>query len=1198
MGKISYQLIKKLREGEANSTYRGLAHLPDGHQRNVIIKLLQPRLTQDPIIASHLSGFLDIFRGLHHSGLAPVWDFGRAGDYYFIIREHIEGISLEYLLQAVKEGKATLSPALAIYLTLEIADSLAAIHRYRAPQEEPVYLFHGGLFPSNVILNKVGNVILTDVGLDVIFSRDVYVAKYIAQRKFSYQPPEYRAGQTPLRRGDAYAAASILYQMVVGLPLQEAISQYGEGISIPLPSTFSKRVTDEFDSLLLRFLHPELEERETTIEAFQKALSSPTLLRQSMISKREAMEYIEILVKEQIEFAEQEVGELLFDYPFQIESLLAERPELNPPEQRYRPVQHEDTAPFHPHQRDEVLAYAHPVVEVLDPSSQDEYAEESQEVLFQEKTNFAPLSSEDAQKLMSSQNEYAEESQEVLFQEKTNFAPLSSEDAQKLMLNAAQAPSSSENADEENLFSFPVTEQTTLEAVQQAHETPFIPFSKDPVDTPKIDEELSSHESLEEIEELGEDELIEENDVPPEMTEEKEQENGEARQPLSEAELQEDTKEKAIDELLIDDLYDGTHPGGILLDDVQGGNTFESPEMSEAMRHIEEELNQKNQQQNQDIVVPSDFDESPSSNDENRFLEQATAPGVSLESFGNAIADDKSTETPPQESQQPSLAPQNASSAQQKLEEEEGEEFGPFVLLNRIALGGMAEVFRAKKKGLDGFQRLVAIKRILPEYSQDPNFIQMFKDEARIAGSLSHPHIVPIHELGEIDGTYFISMAYIDGIDLARVIKIQRAVKGHIPVELIVVIAIAVCRALHYAHEEVDLDGNPLEMIHRDVTPHNVLLSRKGEIKLTDFGIAKAARNVAKTAVGELKGKLSYMSPEQAMGLKIDKRTDIFQVGILIYEMLTLQKIFEGASEQEILAKIKSGHYVNVRSIMPDIHPDLERIINKALARNPEDRYQTAAEFEADLLQFQALLNARPEQFDVAPFVEKVLQQRDDLMAQYQAAQKNHSEHLLKQKWKEQLKAAPQTPAQEKQAPSPLPQNSIDFDPLANIEEQRFQADEPKKKRSSSFFSKTTLIVLIVLLFLTLLGGGVLFYFSNLEPPSALLTVNSNPIGATVFFDGKLLGKTPLSEKKVPFDRKKHILKLSKKGYESISRTIHFRQPDDVANLAIMLTKTRSQKRIVTPRKRTALQKKVPSRRSTPSKHPKIRPRAPSHKHP
>lgn len=224
--------------------------------------------------------------------------------------------------------------------------------------------------------------------------------------------------------------------------------------------------------------------------------------------------------------------------------------------------------------------------------------------------------------------------------------------------------------------------------------------------------------------------------------------------------------------------------------------------------------------------------------------------------------------------------------------------FGSYLLLDRINVGGMAEVFRAKSYGMAGVERLVAIKRILPHLAQDPDFTNMFIDEARIAIHLRHSNIAQIYELNEIGQSLFIAMEYVQGRDLRALINRMRFLSQPIPLPLVVYIISKVCEGLDYAHRKCDdLSRRELHIVHRDVSPQNVILSYEGEVKIIDFGIAKASAKRTHTQAGILKGKFGYMAPEQVMGQDIDRRTDIFCTGILTYELLTRERLFAGSNE-------------------------------------------------------------------------------------------------------------------------------------------------------------------------------------------------------------------------------------------------------------------------------------------------------------
>ncbi len=270
--------------------------------------------------------------------------------------------------------------------------------------------------------------------------------------------------------------------------------------------------------------------------------------------------------------------------------------------------------------------------------------------------------------------------------------------------------------------------------------------------------------------------------------------------------------------------------------------------------------------------------------------------------------------------------------------------FGEYLLLDRIAMGGMAEVFQAKRVGVEGFEKIVAVKRILPHLSTNKGFVEMFIIEAKMVAGLSHPNIVQIFELGKIDDSYFIAMEFIDGMDLRTILTRVRE-KGTIPdVDLAALIASKVGSALEYAHRQCDAEGKPLRIVHRDVSPQNILISKEGEVKLVDFGIAKAAIKASHTDSGSLRGKLLYMSPEQAWGRAIDNRSDIFSLGVVLFEMLTGRTLFTGDSEMSILERVREARVIPPSTLNPAVPIELEAVVTRALRRDPEERYPDASE--------------------------------------------------------------------------------------------------------------------------------------------------------------------------------------------------------------------------------------------------------------
>src|SRR5581483_1151127 len=298
--------------------------------------------------------------------------------------------------------------------------------------------------------------------------------------------------------------------------------------------------------------------------------------------------------------------------------------------------------------------------------------------------------------------------------------------------------------------------------------------------------------------------------------------------------------------------------------------------------------------------------------------------------------------------------------------------FGKYTLVDRLAVGGMAEIFLARQAGLEGFEKMVVIKRIRPHLSKQASFVKMFLNEAKLAAQLNHPNIVQIYDLGKIGESYFIAMEYIFGRDMRRIIPKADSLGIPFPMVYALKIASSVCEGLYYAHQKNDLYGNPLNIVHRDVTPENIFVSFDGTVKVLDFGIAKAANQVEQTRAGEIKGKLSYMSPEQCMGKPLDCRSDLFSLGVVLYEWLTGFKLFTGDSEVAILKSITEGKIYAPSYFKADIPEAVESILMKALEKDREQRYQTAWEMQYDLDQFLSQYEFTPSNIHLSNFLKQL----------------------------------------------------------------------------------------------------------------------------------------------------------------------------------------------------------------------------------
>ena len=275
--------------------------------------------------------------------------------------------------------------------------------------------------------------------------------------------------------------------------------------------------------------------------------------------------------------------------------------------------------------------------------------------------------------------------------------------------------------------------------------------------------------------------------------------------------------------------------------------------------------------------------------------------------------------------------------------------FGRYTLLDRLAVGGMAEVFRAKISSSHGFEKILVVKRILPHLAADPSFVAMFIDEAKLTAQLTHPKIVQILDFGEINGQYFTALEFVDGFDALGLLRTAAQKHVRVPPSLAVFIVQEILEALDYAHHAHDMDGKPMQIVHRDISPSNIFISKRGDVKLGDFGIAHAVRRDSKTQVGTLKGKYGYMSPEQVVGRPIDARSDLFAVGVVLAELLTGRRLFSAAADLDVLLKVRDVKLDRLDKYGGDIPGALDRIMRRALKKDPAERAQTASEMREQL---------------------------------------------------------------------------------------------------------------------------------------------------------------------------------------------------------------------------------------------------------
>ncbi|MBN1879256.1 TonB family protein [bacterium] len=398
--------------------------------------------------------------------------------------------------------------------------------------------------------------------------------------------------------------------------------------------------------------------------------------------------------------------------------------------------------------------------------------------------------------------------------------------------------------------------------------------------------------------------------------------------------------------------------------------------------------------------------------------------------------------------------------AEVKLDSES--RFGKYKLIEKIAVGGMAEMWKAKQIGPEGFEKVVALKRILPNLAENDDFITMFIDEGKVAAQLTHPNIAQIYELGETMGGYYLAMEYIAGKDLRLIMRLARKEKKNLAIPQAVVIAGKLLSGLNYAHRKKGFNNENLNIVHRDVSPQNVLISYEGEVKLVDFGIAKAAAKNSVTLTGALKGKILYMSPEQAWGQIVDRRSDVFSVGTLLYEMLTGKRVFIADNEMAILQKVREWNPPPPSAVNARISSRLDAIVLKAIEKDPDKRYQTAEEMRHDLEAYLHLDKPPKSLMDLGLFMRALF--KDEIKAEMPELLESIDESVLaidpftmeqafsKPKAPEPdtekavvVETSPEKATPEPAPPEPVPvdSKSVEAEPAETPEEEPVAAEEP-----------------------------------------------------------------------------------------------------------------------------------------------------------
>ncbi len=307
----------------------------------------------------------------------------------------------------------------------------------------------------------------------------------------------------------------------------------------------------------------------------------------------------------------------------------------------------------------------------------------------------------------------------------------------------------------------------------------------------------------------------------------------------------------------------------------------------------------------------------------------------------------------------------------------------------------MAEIHLARSKGIEGFEKLVVVKKLLERSEQDPSLVSMFLDEARVAATLHHPNVVQVYDIGVENDAYFFSMEFVYGQDLSHLLRRAAAARKPLSLDTALTIIIGLCSGLHYAHEKEGADGKPLHLVHRDVSPQNVLISYDGAVKLMDFGIAKAASNSQVTRDGTLKGKIAYMSPEQGTSGNLDRRSDVFSLATILWELTTFRRLFRADSDFESLRKIIQQDAPRPSRFRPDYPPALERIVMKGLQRDKTARYQSAQEMQLDLEEFARDQRLVISSVSLSRYIRELFHERVEAWAKAQSEGRTFTEFLI-----------------------------------------------------------------------------------------------------------------------------------------------------------------------------------------------------------
>jgi serine/threonine-protein kinase len=491
-----------------------------------------------------------------------------------------------------------------------------------------------------------------------------------------------------------------------------------------------------------------------------------------------------------------------------------------------------------------------------------------------------------------------------------------------------------------------------------------------------------------------------------------------------------------------------------------------------------------------------------------------------------------------------------------------GRTLGKYRLLARLGQGGMAEVFLAVIAGPGDFSKLVVVKVMKSELLEEPDSRTMFLDEGRLAARLNHPNVVQTNEVGIEGESHFIAMEFLDGQPLHRILRRAKKADG-IPLNWHLYFLAEVLHALEYAHGVQDYDGTPLRMVHRDVTPHNVFVTYTGQVKLCDFGIAKTMSSSVETQAGVLKGKVSYMAPEQVLSAQLDGRADLFSLGVMLWEAATGTRMWKDQSDLQIMQALSHGRVPSARAANPTIDPELEAVVNRALAPRPEDRYQSAAEFRHELEGFLFGRTARIKPKIMGEWVQSLFEkERKNLQAvvQNQLAGAGSAPPALDPP---RVAMSDSNPSRSVQSPSAQA-------PSLTIPSVELKAPAQRRTLAAVVGALLAVVAFLIIAIVVVVARSrtvaptpmveaapVSPETETTTPPAPVDTapqrvrvrVQVSPQSAKLTLDGAPLTDNPWVGE-VPATSGNHLLTAQADGYESVSRTLKF---DENQNLEIQM---------------------------------------------